>query len=157
MAEGLDANSYRSLEAANLFLARPGAATNSRRDDPACRSDFWVPILARFRSWNDFAYSDRRTGCDVAIEGNERRFYLHPRVIRCLDNCFASSNRREIPVPKRAISMFLLLPVYYLLVSAATWAAILDLALRPHYWAKTAHGRSRQGQSSLIRRTQLSV
>jgi cellulose synthase/poly-beta-1,6-N-acetylglucosamine synthase-like glycosyltransferase len=55
------------------------------------------------------------------------------------------------------ISMFLLLPVYYLLVSAATWAAILDLALRPHYWAKTAHGRSRQGQSSLIRRTQLSV
>ena len=54
-------------------------------------------------------------------------------------------------------SMFLLLPVYYLLVSAATWTAILDLALRPHYWAKTAHGRSRQGQSSLIRRTQLSM
>ena len=30
---------------------------------------------------------------------------------------------------------------YYLLVSLAAWAAILDLALRPHYWAKTQHGR----------------
>ena len=38
-----------------------------------------------------------------------------------------------------------LIPAYYLLVSAATWAAMLDLALRPHYWAKTDHGRSRQG------------
>jgi len=36
-----------------------------------------------------------------------------------------------------------LLPIYYLLVSAAAWAALLDLALRPHYWAKTAHGRAR--------------
>ena len=53
--------------------------------------------------------------------------------------------------------IFLLLPVYYLLLSAATWTAILDLALRPHYWAKTTHGRSRQGQSSLIRRTQRSM
>ena len=61
---------------------------------------------------------------------------------------------RRLNVPA---SMFLLLPVYYLLVSAATWTAILDLALRPHYWAKTAHGRSRQGQNSLIHRTQLSM
>jgi glycosyltransferase XagB len=51
--------------------------------------------------------------------------------------------------------VLLLLPIYYLLVSAATWAAIFDLALRPHYWAKTAHGRTRQGPTSLIRRTQL--
>jgi hypothetical protein len=35
-----------------------------------------------------------------------------------------------------------LLPVYYVLVSAAAWTAIVDLVLRPHYWAKTAHGRS---------------
>ena len=61
---------------------------------------------------------------------------------------------RHLNVPR---SMFLLLPVYYLLVSVATWTAILDLALRPHYWAKTAHGRSRQGQNSLIRQTQLSM
>lgn len=54
-------------------------------------------------------------------------------------------------------SVLLLLPVYYLLVSAATWAAMLDLALRPHYWAKTAHGRSRHGQTPLTRRTQLST
>ena len=36
-----------------------------------------------------------------------------------------------------------LLPAYYLLVSAAAWTAVLDLVLRPHYWAKTAHGRTR--------------
>jgi hypothetical protein len=30
------------------------------------------------------------------------------------------------------------------LVSAAAWWAIVDLVLRPHYWAKTAHGRSRR-------------
>ena len=39
---------------------------------------------------------------------------------------------------------FALAPVYYLLVSIAAWAAILDLVLRPHYWAKTEHGRSQQ-------------
>jgi hypothetical protein len=50
-----------------------------------------------------------------------------------------------------------LLPVYYILVSAATWTAMLDLALRPHYWAKTDHGRSRQGVSSLIPRTGASI
>ena len=51
--------------------------------------------------------------------------------------------------------VLLLLPIYYLMVSAATWVAMVDLALRPHYWAKTAHGRTRQGPSSLVRRTQL--
>ena len=53
-------------------------------------------------------------------------------------------------------SVLLLLPVYYLLVSVATWVAMLDLVLRPHYWAKTAHGRSRQRQAPVSRRTQLS-
>jgi glycosyltransferase XagB len=47
------------------------------------------------------------------------------------------------------IGLIVLFPVYYILVSAATWMAILDLTLRPHYWAKTAHGRSRQ-ESSLL-------
>ena len=54
-------------------------------------------------------------------------------------------------------SVLLLLPVYYLLVSAATWVAMLDLALWPHYWAKTAHGRSQQQQTPLTRRTQFST
>lgn len=39
---------------------------------------------------------------------------------------------------------FALGPVYYLLVSIAAWTAILDLARRPHYWAKTEHGRTRR-------------
>jgi len=58
---------------------------------------------------------------------------------------------------KVTLSALLLLPVYYLLVTAATWAAMLDLLLRPHYWAKTAHGRSRQAPSPRVRRAQLSA
>ena len=37
-----------------------------------------------------------------------------------------------------------LAPIYYLLVSLAAWIAILDLAVRPHFWAKTEHGRTRR-------------
>ncbi len=37
---------------------------------------------------------------------------------------------------------FALLPLYYVLISLAAWAAILDLILRPHFWAKTEHGRA---------------
>ena len=33
-------------------------------------------------------------------------------------------------------------PLYYVLISLAAWAAILDLILRPHFWAKTEHGRA---------------
>ncbi|HTR14951.1 MAG TPA: glycosyltransferase [Roseiarcus sp.] len=40
-----------------------------------------------------------------------------------------------------------LMPAYYLLVSAAAWAAVLDLTARPHYWAKTTHGRTRRRNS----------
>jgi glycosyltransferase XagB len=58
---------------------------------------------------------------------------------------------------KVTTSVLLLLPVYYILVSAATWVAAFDQLLRPHYWAKTAHGRSRLGPSQPIRRTQLSA
>jgi glycosyltransferase XagB len=58
---------------------------------------------------------------------------------------------------KVTASTLLLLPIYYLLVSAATWAAMLDLALRPHYWAKTAHGRSRQEPSLVVSRAQPST
>ncbi|MGH8513105.1 MAG: glycosyl transferase, partial [Gammaproteobacteria bacterium] len=41
-----------------------------------------------------------------------------------------------------------LLPVYYLLTSAAAWMALYDLILRPYHWHKTEHGlakTSRQG------------
>jgi glycosyltransferase XagB len=58
---------------------------------------------------------------------------------------------------KVTTSVLVLLPVYHILVSAATWVAVFDQVLRPHYWAKTAHGRSRQGPSQLVRRTQPST
>jgi len=54
-------------------------------------------------------------------------------------------------------SVLLLLPIYYILVSAATWVAMLDLLLWPHYWSKTAHGRSRQAPSQLVSRPRLST
>jgi glycosyltransferase XagB len=36
-----------------------------------------------------------------------------------------------------------LMPAYYVLVCAATWAAVIHLALWPYYWGKTEHGRLR--------------
>ncbi len=40
--------------------------------------------------------------------------------------------------------MFLpLLPLYYLLMSVAAWAALYDLAVRPFHWRKTEHGLAR--------------
>jgi glycosyltransferase XagB len=37
-----------------------------------------------------------------------------------------------------------LLPLYYGLVTLAAWTAIVDLIVRPHFWAKTEHGRTGQ-------------
>ena len=51
-----------------------------------------------------------------------------------------AGRQRRFAVSPKALA---LLPVYYVLVSAAAWTAILDLVLRPHYWAKTEHGRTR--------------
>ena len=51
---------------------------------------------------------------------------------------------------KVSTSVLAPLPVYYFLVSAATWVAMLDQVLRPHYWAKTAHGRSRKAPGQLV-------
>ena len=51
-----------------------------------------------------------------------------------------AGRQRRLAVDAKTLA---LLPVYYLLVSAAAWTAIYDFALRPHYWAKTAHGRTR--------------
>jgi cellulose synthase/poly-beta-1,6-N-acetylglucosamine synthase-like glycosyltransferase len=42
------------------------------------------------------------------------------------------------------VGAFALLPVYYALVSLAAWMAIVDLIVRPHFWAKTEHGRVRR-------------
>jgi hypothetical protein len=47
-----------------------------------------------------------------------------------------------------------LLPVYYILLTAATWTAMFHLVLWPHHWAKTAHGRSRQGSALVVARPQ---
>ena len=51
---------------------------------------------------------------------------------------------------KVSTSVLALLPVYYFLVSAATWVAMFDQVLRPHYWAKTTHGRSRTAPGQLV-------
>jgi cellulose synthase/poly-beta-1,6-N-acetylglucosamine synthase-like glycosyltransferase len=36
-----------------------------------------------------------------------------------------------------------LMPVYYLLLTAATWTAMVHFVMWPHYWGKTDHGRTR--------------
>ncbi len=42
------------------------------------------------------------------------------------------------------VGSFALLPIYYGLVTLAAWTAIADLIVRPHFWAKTEHGRVRR-------------
>ena len=51
------------------------------------------------------------------------------------------ARQRRLRLSAKALA---LLPAYYALISAATWVATVDLALRPHYWAKTVHGRSQR-------------
>ncbi len=53
--------------------------------------------------------------------------------------------RRRMRNVARALA---LMPAYYLLVGAATWIALFELAIRPFYWGKTAHGRIRRSTSA---------
>jgi len=46
---------------------------------------------------------------------------------------------------RAAIRGILLLPAYWLLMSLATYRALIDLALRPHHWEKTPHRRHVNG------------
>jgi cellulose synthase/poly-beta-1,6-N-acetylglucosamine synthase-like glycosyltransferase len=50
-----------------------------------------------------------------------------------------AARQRGVRLP---LGTLILLPVYYLLVTAAAWAAIAELVVRPHHWSKTAHGRT---------------
>lgn len=43
-----------------------------------------------------------------------------------------------------------LLPLYYLLTSAAAWMAIYDLILRPYHWHKTEHGLAKTSRQSML-------
>jgi hypothetical protein len=49
-----------------------------------------------------------------------------------------SLRRRGRPVEPRGL---VLLPVYWLLMSLASYRAVAELLLRPHHWAKTPHDR----------------
>jgi glycosyltransferase XagB len=50
-----------------------------------------------------------------------------------------------------------LIPVYYILLSAATWTAMFHLALWPHHWAKTLHGQSRRRRTPVVARIERSL
>jgi glycosyltransferase XagB len=43
-----------------------------------------------------------------------------------------------------------LLPVYYLLTSAAAWMALYDLILRPYHWHKTEHGLAKTSRQRML-------
>jgi glycosyltransferase XagB len=45
-----------------------------------------------------------------------------------------------------------LLPLYYLLTSAAAWMALYDLILRPYHWHKTEHGVAKTSRQSMLTR-----
>jgi hypothetical protein len=55
---------------------------------------------------------------------------------------FVAARRRRIDVGVVGLAS---LPLYYLLVSISAWTAVVDLVVRPHFWAKTEHGRQRRG------------
>ena len=97
MAKGLDADVDRSFEAADLFLARPWTSTSGCGDDLNCRGHIRMHVLASFRGRNNLACVDRRTGCADAMAGDDRRLYLHPCALRCLDRPPARARRRQIP------------------------------------------------------------
>lgn len=44
-----------------------------------------------------------------------------------------------------------LLPFYFLLVTAAAWLAVVELARHPHRWNKTEHGLSRTSRSGALK------
>jgi len=52
----------------------------------------------------------------------------------------AAMRRRRIAARPRIL---ITLPLYYAMICLATWAALFDLAIRPHHWAKTEHGLRR--------------
>ncbi len=43
-----------------------------------------------------------------------------------------------------------LLPLYYLLTSAAAWLALYDLILRPYHWHKIEHGLAKTSRQSML-------
>jgi hypothetical protein len=49
------------------------------------------------------------------------------------------------------------MPVYYALVCAATWTALIHLALWPYYWGKTDHGMRRTRPTLRVVRTRPST
>jgi glycosyltransferase XagB len=42
-----------------------------------------------------------------------------------------------------------LVPLYYLLASAAAWLALYDLVSRPYHWHKTEHGLAKTSRTSI--------
>jgi glycosyltransferase XagB len=44
---------------------------------------------------------------------------------------------------KPTFSALALMPVYYILLTAATWTAMVHLVMWPYYWGKTDHGMRR--------------
>jgi hypothetical protein len=54
---------------------------------------------------------------------------------------------RRLGMPRRVLLAQALLPLYWVLHTVAAARASYELFARPYYWAKTAHGRTRQARS----------
>ncbi|CAA0087588.1 Uncharacterised protein [Starkeya nomas] len=59
--------------------------------------------------------------------------------------------RRQVPGTTRVLA---LMPVYWLMLSAAAWRALFQLIVAPHRWEKTEHGlaRTSRRRTRLLRR-----
>jgi cellulose synthase/poly-beta-1,6-N-acetylglucosamine synthase-like glycosyltransferase len=56
---------------------------------------------------------------------------------------YVAMRRRGMTGALRALAWT---PAYYMLVCAATWVGLYELAVRPFYWGKTEHGRMRSAR-----------
>ena len=104
---------------------------------------FWpayaVDVARRLLAAGDGVPSLAREAADVLV-------YLLALagVWAILAPALVAARQRAVSLP---FKMLVLLPAYYVLVSAAAWAAIVELILRPHHWAKTAHGREKGAEA----------
>ena len=148
LAEGLDADPDRPYPPSHQIPARArsdalagrdGAhrGLRSRRAVRAGAGDRCAVARVLQASWRES--SAWRVAGDVAIYT-----LMASGLTAVLVPAFVAMHRRGMATLDRVL---LLLPVYYVLISAASWVALFDLAIRPFYWAKTKHGQSRKGRA----------
>jgi len=107
------------------------------------------PAFALTTAWRAFGQS----GAELSRwrEAEDLAVYLlaFAGVWMVMVPAIVASRQRRMGV---GVGSYALLPPYYLLISLAAWTAIFDLIVRPHFWAKTDHGREVAGRPAQVLR-----